>query len=211
VFCALFGGFYMLKYVKLRVLFFKKVNLPLSNKVMNKLLLLCWCLLLFTACSKVADPALGDPNQAAIDDKILADYVAANGLTGKAIKVKVGALNSPDTVGVYYIVEKPGKVNTLYSLSSSITVAYTARVLTSGEVIADVGADGIRPAFVLGQTIKGWQLGILNGKVNKDGIIRILMASRYAYGPFAQPQLGKNGLPPNSVLDFTIQIFDVTN
>jgi FKBP-type peptidyl-prolyl cis-trans isomerase FkpA len=201
----------MLKFVKLRVLFFKKVNLPTTNKVMNRLLLLCWCLLALTACSKVDDPAVVDPDQAAIDDKLLADYVAANGLTGKAVKVKVGALNSPDTVGVYTIVERQGKANTLYSLSSSITAAYTAKVLTTGEVIVEVGANGIHPAFVLGQTIKGWQLGILNGKVNKGGIIRILMASRYAYGPFAQPQLGKNGLPPNSVLDFTIEIFDVTN
>jgi FKBP-type peptidyl-prolyl cis-trans isomerase FkpA len=201
----------MLKFVKLRVLFFKKVNLPTTNKVMNRLLLLCWCLLLFTACSKVDDPAVVNPDQAAIDDKILADYVAGNGLTGKAIKVRSNSLSSLDTIGVYYVVEKQGTVNTLYSLSSSITAAYTARVLTSGEVIAEVGANGIHPSFVLGQTIKGWQLGILNGKVNKGGIIRILMASRYAYGPFAQPQLGKNGLPPNSVLDFTIEIFDVTN
>ncbi|CAM3772942.1 FKBP-type peptidyl-prolyl cis-trans isomerase [Mucilaginibacter galii] len=198
----------MLKFVKLRVLFFKKVNLPPTNKVMNRLLLLCWCLLLFTACSKVDDPAVVNPDQAAIDDKLLADYVAGNGLAGKAVKVKVG---TQDTVGVYYVVEKQGTVNTLYSLSSNITVAYTGKVLTTGEVIAEVGATGVHPAFVLGQTIKGWQLGLLNGKVNKGGIIRILMASRYAYGPFAQPQLGKNGLPPNSVLDFTIQIFDVTN
>ncbi|MFD2325903.1 FKBP-type peptidyl-prolyl cis-trans isomerase [Mucilaginibacter galii] len=175
---------------------------------MNRLLLLCWCLLLFTACSKVDDPAVVNPDQAAIDDKLLADYVAGNGLAGKAVKVKVG---TQDTVGVYYVVEKQGTVNTLYSLSSNITVAYTGKVLTTGEVIAEVGATGVHPAFVLGQTIKGWQLGLLNGKVNKGGIIRILMASRYAYGPFAQPQLGKNGLPPNSVLDFTIQIFDVTN
>lgn len=198
----------MLKFVKLRVLFFKKVNLPTTNKVMNRLLLLCWCLLLFTACSKVDDPAVVNPDQSAIDDKLLADYVAANGLAGKAVKVKVG---TQDTVGVYCIVQKQGTVNTLYSLSSSITAAYTAKVLTTGEVIAQVGADGIHPSFVLGETIKGWQLGILNGKVNKGGIIRILMASRYAYGPFAQPKLGKNGLPPNSVLDFTIEIFDVTN
>ena len=182
--------------------------MPLTNKVMNRLLLLCWCLLLLTACSKVDDPAVVNPGQAAIDDKILADYVAANGLTGKAVKVQVG---TQDTVGVYYVVEKQGTVNTLYSLSSSITTAYKAKVLTTGEVIAEVGGDGIHPAFVLGETIKGWQLGILNGKVNKGGIIRILMASRYAYGPFAQPLLGKNGLPPNSVLDFTIEIFDVTN
>jgi FKBP-type peptidyl-prolyl cis-trans isomerase FkpA len=188
----------MLKYVKLHVLFFKKVNLPIRNKLMNRLIVLCWCLLLFTACSKVDDPAVINPDQAAIDDKIIADYVAANGLVGKAIKT--------DTSGVYYIQEKQGTVNTLYSLSSRLTVAYTGRVLTTGEVFAKT--DDFHPSFLLGETIKGWQIGITKGKVNKKGIIRLLIPSRHAYGPYKQPNLG---LDANAVLDFTIEIFDVTN
>ena len=62
--------------------------------------------------------------------------------------------------------------------------------------------------------IRGWQLGI--PQVKKGGIVRLLLPSRYAYGPFAQPQLGKdygltNGLPASAVLDFEIQLYDIVN
>jgi FKBP-type peptidyl-prolyl cis-trans isomerase FkpA len=188
----------VLKYVNKRVLFFKKVNLPIINKVMNRLILLCWCLLLFTACKKADNPTVINSEQAAIDDKIIADYVAANGLTGTAIKA--------DTSGVYYIQVKQGPVNTLYSLSSRITVAFTGRELTTGSVFA--APQEFHPSYRLGETITGWQIGIIKGKVNKGGIIRLLIPSRHAYGPNKQPNLG---LDANAVLDFTIQIFDVTN
>jgi FKBP-type peptidyl-prolyl cis-trans isomerase FkpA len=62
--------------------------------------------------------------------------------------------------------------------------------------------------------IRGWQMGI--PLVKKGGIVRLLIPSRYAYGPNAQPQLGvtfglKDGLPANAVLDFDIQLYDITN
>jgi len=187
----------MLKNVKLRDLFFKKVNLPITKRGMNRLLLLCCCVMLFTACKKVTDPAVINPDQAAIDDQIIADYIAGNNLTGVAKKVG-------DTIGVWYIVEKPGTVSTLYSSSSSVTVGYTGKVLTSGKVFAQT--DAFHPSYVLGTLIRGWQLGI--PKANKGGIVRLLIPSRYAYGPYAQPSLG---LSSNAVLDFTIEVFDVTN
>jgi FKBP-type peptidyl-prolyl cis-trans isomerase FkpA len=169
---------------------------------MNKFLLLCWCVLLFTACSKVDDPAVINPEQSAIDDKLIADYIAANNITN-AKRVE-NILGRPDTIGVYYVVEKQGPLNTLYSLSSSVTVGYTGRLL--GSPTPFIVIDTVFPSYVLGQTIRGWQIGV--PKVNKGGTIRLFIPSRYAYGPYAQPLLG---LPANAVLDFTIQVFDVTN
>jgi FKBP-type peptidyl-prolyl cis-trans isomerase FkpA len=186
----------MLKYVNLPVLFFKKVNLPINNKVMNRLLLFCCCVLLFTACKKVDDPAVINSNQREIDEEIITKYLADNRLTATTL----------DTSGIRVIIEKQGPVNTLYSLSSSVTLGYTGRQLNSGKIFAQT--DNIHPSYKLGDALSGWKIGILKGKVNKGGIIRLIIPSRHGYGPYAQPVLD---LPANSVLDFTIEIFDVTN
>ena len=44
--------------------------------------------------------------------------------------------------------------------------------------------------------------------LKKGGKIRVLAASRYAYGPYPQDGIG---LPANSVVDFEIELLDVTN
>ncbi|MFD1258222.1 FKBP-type peptidyl-prolyl cis-trans isomerase [Mucilaginibacter terrae] len=168
---------------------------------MNRLLLLCWCVLLFTACNKVEDPAIINTDQNVIDNEIITKYLADNNLTAQKVKNVAGR---PDTIDVYYIIEKPGTVSSLYSLSSRVTLAYTGRALSSATPFAQTG--DIPPSFVLGDVFRGWQLGI--PQVNKGGIIRLIFASRYGYGPYAQPVLG---LSPNSILDFRIEVFDVTN
>ena len=195
--------FEMLKIVNLPIFLLKKVNLPISNWGMNRLLLLFWCLIIFTACNKVDDPAVINSGQAEIDEKIITDYISANGLGNRAARVK-NIAGRPDTIGIYYVIEKESNVATLYSLSSSVTLGYTGRLLTTGKEFASTG--DIHPSFVLGNVIKGWQLGIPN--VNKGGIIRLFIPSRHAYGPYKQPVLD---LPANAVLDFTIEVFDVTN
>jgi FKBP-type peptidyl-prolyl cis-trans isomerase FkpA len=193
----------MLKNVNLPVLFFKKVNLPITNRVMYRLLLLCWCVLLFTACNKVEDPAIINTDQTAIDKEIIEKYLADNNLTSVAKKVK-NIAGRPDTIDVYYIIEKPGTVSSLYSQASRVTLAYTGKALNSATPFAQSG--DIPPSYVLGDALRGWQLGI--PMVNKGGIIRLIFASRYGYGPYAQPVIG---LSPNSILDFRIEVFDVTN
>lgn len=170
--------------------------MPINNKAMNRLLLFCCCALLFTACKKIDDPALINSNQREIDEDIITKYLADNRLTATTL----------DTSGIRVIIEKQGPVSTLYSLSSSVTLGYTGRQLTSGKIFAQT--DSIHPSYVLGDVLSGWKIGILKGKVNKGGIIRLIVPSRHGYGPYAQPSLG---LPANSVLDFTIEIFDVTN
>ncbi len=173
--------------------------MPINNKVMNRLLLFCCCVLLFIACKKVNDPAVINSNQREIDEDIINKYLADNNLTSTAKMVD-------DTSGIRAIIIKQGPVNTLYSLSSSVTVGYTGKQLNSGRIFAQT--DSIHPSFILGEALSGWKIGILKGKVNKGGIIRLIIPSRHGYGPYEQQVLG---LPANSILDFTIEIFDVTN
>ncbi len=195
----------MLKNVKLPFLNYKRINLPFGN-VMNKaaliILLLYTCL---TACIKSSDTGLAAYKaQAAIDDKIITDYLNANpGLNAKKVI---------DTAGVYYLVKQPGSGNALFTNSTLVTVGDTGRILKTGQLFTQT--NDFHPSFVLSQVIQGWQLGI--PEIKKGGIVRLLIPSRYAYGPNAQPQLGvsfglKDGLPPNAVLDFDIQLYDITN
>lgn len=141
--------------------------------------------------------------QKAIDDKIIADYVQAHpALNAKKI----------DTSGVYYIVIKPGSGNDLFTRSTRVTIADTGRLLTTGELFRQTNE--FHPSFRLSEIILGWQLGI--PKIKKGGIVRLLIPSRYAYGPNPQPLVGvefglKNGLPAHAILDFNIQLYDITN
>ncbi len=135
--------------------------------------------------------------QAVIDDKIVTDYIAANNLKGKALK-------ATDTSGVYYIIIRQGQGNDLYTASTQVTVGDTAKLLTTGKVFYQT--NDFHPSYILQQTLLGWQLGL--PKIKKGGIIRLLLPSRYAYGPYEQTNYN---LPANAVLDFTIQVYDITN
>lgn len=150
-------------------------------------------------CAKTQSDLAAYKAQAAIDDKIVANYIAQNNLTGVAQKVS-------DTCGVYYVVINPGQGTNLYTLSTQVTVNYVGKLLTTGKVFAETDTSAFTPSYTLGQTILGWQLGI--PKIQKGGEVRLILPSRYAYGPYAQPQLG---LPANAILDFDIKLFNITN
>jgi FKBP-type peptidyl-prolyl cis-trans isomerase FkpA len=137
--------------------------------------------------------------QAAIDDKIVANYIAQNNLAGVVQKVS-------DTSGVYYEVINPGVGTNLYTLSTQVTVSYAGKLLSTGKVFARTDSSAFTPSYILGQTILGWQQGI--PKIQKGGEVRLIVPSRYAYGPYAQPLLG---LPANAILDFDIKLYNITN
>ncbi len=165
---------------------------------MNKWLLpILFIYCVIAGCTKSTGDLERYKAQAAIDDKIIADYITAHNLTGKMLKTS-------DTSGVYYQIIQPGVGNDLYTLSTQVTVGDTGRLLTSGNVFYET--NDFHPSYTLQQTILGWQLGI--PKVNRGGIVRLLIPSRYAYGQFPQKQIG---LPANAILDFTIQVYDITN
>jgi len=75
---------------------------------------------------------------------------------------------------------------------------------TLGPVIAQTNQ--FHPSFVLGSVIRGWQWRI--PEIKQGGAITLFLPSRYAYGPFPQPDLG---LPANAVLVFHIMLYNVTN
>jgi FKBP-type peptidyl-prolyl cis-trans isomerase FkpA len=200
----------MLKNVKLLFLNYKRINLPfrkLMSRILLILLLFCSC---FAACKKTLNGAAAEKAQAIIDDKIISDYLAANpGL--KATRI--------DTSGVYYIIKQPGVGNASFTNSTLVTVGDTGRLLYNDttktykdQIFTET--NDFHPSYILGQVIRGWQLGI--PQIKKGGIVRLLIPSRYAYGPNAQPLLGVsfgllNGLPASAVLDFDIQLYDIAN
>jgi FKBP-type peptidyl-prolyl cis-trans isomerase FkpA len=193
----------MLKSVKLPFLKYKRINLLFEiamDRIALILLLFVCCL---TGCGKTDTGSVAEKAQAVIDDKIIADYLKNNpGLNATRI----------DTTGVYYIVKQPGSGNALFTNSTLVTVGDTGRILTTGKIFAET--NDFHPSYPLGSVIKGWQLGI--PQIKKGGIVRLLIPSRYAFGPNAQPLLGNslelpNGLPASSVLDFDIQLYDITN
>ncbi|MGN6640440.1 MAG: FKBP-type peptidyl-prolyl cis-trans isomerase [Mucilaginibacter sp.] len=153
--------------------------------------------LVMAGCAKTQSDLEQYKKQAAIDDKIVADYIAANNLTDTAHRVS-------DTSGVYYIVLQPGTGTALYTQATQITVADTGRLLTTGQVFT--ATNQFHPSYTLGQVILGWQLGI--PKIKPGGRIRLLLPSRYAFGPYPQKALE---LPANAVLDFTIDLYNITN
>lgn len=179
------------------------------------ILLLCCCSFL-TACIKSSTSGLAAAQaQAIIDDKIISDYLAANpGLNAKRVDAAAG-----DTSGVFYIIKQAGTGTSLFTNSTQVTVADTGRLLYDPVKKAYTDqlftqTNDFHPSYVLSQVIAGWRLGIPNCK--KGGIIRLLIPSRYAYGPNPQPQLGvafglTSGLPANAVLDFDIQVYDIMN
>jgi len=152
---------------------------------------------LVSGCGKTQSDRAQYLAQAAKDDKIVADYIAANNLTDVAKKVS-------DTSGVYYIVIQKGTGNDIFTSSTQITVGDTGKLLTTGKVFTQTNE--FHPSYVLGQVILGWQVGI--PQIKRGGIVRLLIPSRYAYGPNAQALVG---LPANAILDFDIRLYDITN
>ncbi|HEY4197505.1 MAG TPA: FKBP-type peptidyl-prolyl cis-trans isomerase [Mucilaginibacter sp.] len=165
------------------------------NKWLLSILFIC-CVV--AGCTKSTGDLEKYKAQAAIDDKIIANYITANNLTGKMLKTS-------DTSGVYYQIIKKGIGSDLYTLSTQVTVSDTGRGMISGKVFYQT--NDFHPSYILQQTILGWQLGI--PKINKGGIVRLLIPSRYAYGPSKQQQIGID--TANAILDFTIQVYNITN
>jgi FKBP-type peptidyl-prolyl cis-trans isomerase FkpA len=128
------------------------------------------------------------PKQWQIDDKRITDFLTAKGIT---------ATKSP--LRVYYKVNTLGTGETV-DISSTITVKYTGRTLNG--TVFDTSADNtlISP---LASLIKGWE--VLLG-MQKGAKVRIFIPSDLAYGLSAQ-----TNIPASSVLDFDIELVDVTN
>ncbi|WP_299290714.1 FKBP-type peptidyl-prolyl cis-trans isomerase [uncultured Mucilaginibacter sp.] len=132
-------------------------------------------------------PAVDPAVQAKIDDDKIQAYLKAN----------PSITATKDASGLYYQVITAGTgVNP--TTKSTITVAYTGKYLdgTSFQTASNFTS-------VLGAgLIQGWQIGI--PFVKTGGRILLIIPSALAYGP-----AGRDPIPPNTVLIFTIDLFAV--
>jgi FKBP-type peptidyl-prolyl cis-trans isomerase FkpA len=134
------------------------------------------------------------------------DYEAQFKLDTTAIRSFVVANNIPvvkiNDYGVFYQVLAPGTGSTAYAPTTQITVNYNGKLLNGAGF--DSTAVGKPVRFPLGNMIAGWQIGL--PVIQKGGKIRLFIPSYYGYG-----KEGKGPIPPNTALDFTIELVDVTN
>ncbi|MGI4021257.1 MAG: FKBP-type peptidyl-prolyl cis-trans isomerase [Janthinobacterium lividum] len=137
-------------------------------------------------------------SQVAYDTVQIRNYIKKNNLTG--------FVKSP--TGLYYkIVDAGSGVDQIYS-SSTVTITYTKRLLLSQTAIETKSLD----AALLTTYISGWQEGLTH--INSGGKIRLLIPSGYAYGALAESATSTDGTyktPPNSILDYDVNVTAVTN
>lgn len=129
-------------------------------------------------------------SQAELDDKRITDFIAAKGLTGftkhpSRVYQNISVLGTGTTIGPF----------------STITVKYKGRLLTGTQFDESGSTDLVQP---LNQLVLGWQK-VLKG-LTKGSKLRILIPSDLGYGT-----VGKDIIPPNSVLDFDIEVVDVVD
>lgn len=161
---------------------------------MKKILLLSGLfIILFSACKKTSYNAA---RQATIDDLKIQAYIKANNINV-----------TKDPSGVYYEIEttNPGPHPTL---NDTVQVSYTGSLLNG--TVFDSGKSTI---LVMQSVIKGWQIGLpLIGAdhINKAARIRLIVPSALAYGSAGNSN-GTIPIPPNEVLDFTIDLIGFYN
>jgi len=88
------------------------------------------------------------------------------------------------------------------SLESMVKVDYTGK-LADGSIFDSSVARGEPAEFPLNKVIKGWQEGV--AMMKEGGKARLTIPAEIAYGANARP-----GIPANSVLQFEIELLEVT-
>ncbi|HEY0057064.1 MAG TPA: FKBP-type peptidyl-prolyl cis-trans isomerase [Pedobacter sp.] len=159
------------------------------KRVKNLLIILLFSSAIVGSCKKAEpftaeDQLLEIKRQFLVDEQLIKDFIVAKNITN-AVK---------DTSGIYYVILEPGTGNVVYQANTVINVRYTGRLL-NGQVFDSSSSK----EFPLGNLIAGWQIGI--PKIQRGGTIRLLIPSYWAYGPAP-----RSGIPPNSVLDFDIEL-----
>ncbi len=154
----------------------------------KSLLFLAVFTILFSACKKSDSSSTVDPAvQAKIDDDKIQAYLKAN--------PSITATKDPS--GLYYQILVPGS-GTAPTVKSTITVAYTGKLLDGTQFDTNPNFT----AFLGGNLIQGWKVGIPYCK--QGGRILLIIPSALGYGTTP-----KTGIPANSVLVFTIDLFAV--
>ncbi|MEJ7692056.1 FKBP-type peptidyl-prolyl cis-trans isomerase [Daejeonella sp.] len=154
-------------------------------KIKNLLLLIFPLMLVLGSCKKI-----DAEEQANIDDSTILKLISDKGIVAQK-----------HASGLYYQILSTGTGSIAYTTNTTVSTRYTGRLL-NGTVFDGTTSQPI--SFKLGQVIAGWQVGI--PLIQKGGKIRLLIPSALAYGPE-----GQGPIPANAVLDFDIELIDVTN
>jgi FKBP-type peptidyl-prolyl cis-trans isomerase FkpA len=102
--------------------------------------------------------------------------------------------------GVYYNIIEPGDGQS-FTINDSITVRYQLRIFGTSEVIS--GNESDTYTFMLKNLIKAWQVAV--PLVKTGGKIQLVIPSGLAYS--IRTRAPK--IPPNSILEFDIEVLDV--
>jgi len=148
---------------------------------MKKLILLAIVSISMFSCSKNDNEDVDTKNRNEIEK-----YISDNNLNATST-----------SSGLYYVIDNEGSGGNP-TASSSVTVKYKG-YFTNGSVFDQSTDAGI--TFGLQNVIPGWTEGIQLFKKGGTGIL--LIPSKLAYG-----SRGTNGIPPNSVLVFDIDLKD---
>ena len=130
-----------------------------------------------------------ETTQRSLDDRLIREFIAAKGLTA----TKVGS-------GVYYTVLTQGAGTAAIDMNSTIKAKYTGRYLDGTQF--DSSTDGTF-SFTLTSLQANWD--VLT-KFTQGAKVRLFIPSSEAYGT-----AGSTGVLPNAILDFDIEIVEVTN
>jgi FKBP-type peptidyl-prolyl cis-trans isomerase len=132
-----------------------------------------------------------DADRPTYEDALIRDFLSTNNIAA-----------TKDVSGLYYQIISPGTGTTPLS-TSSVKVAYTGRLLTG--FVFDQATTASPLTIPLTSVIQGWQIGV--PLIKQGGKIRLFIPSRLGYGT-----TGSGGsIPPNSILDFDIELIEVTN
>jgi FKBP-type peptidyl-prolyl cis-trans isomerase FkpA len=131
-----------------------------------------------------------EEKQVNLDDSIILKFLSDKGITAQK-----------HSSGLYYQILGTGTGNAAYTSNTTVTARYSGRLL-DGTMFDNGGGQPIN--FKLGGVITGWQIGI--PLIQKGGKIRLFIPSGLAYGCD-----GRDAIPKNAVLDFDIELVNVTN
>ncbi len=134
---------------------------------------------------------VNDDNRETYEDNLIQTFLTENNLTA-----------TKDASGIYYKIITAGTGTSIASTTPTLKVAYTGRLLTT--TVFDQAALASPLTIGLANTIEGWRIGV--PFIKTGGKIRLFIPSRYGYGSTAS-----GSIPANSVLDFDIELVEVTN
>ncbi|HKK75042.1 MAG TPA: FKBP-type peptidyl-prolyl cis-trans isomerase [Saprospiraceae bacterium] len=106
-----------------------------------------------------------------------------------------------DQTGLFYIIEEEGSGDSPVG-NANVEVRYKGYFI-DGTIFDQTPGENTRE-FNLQQVITGWRIGI--PKMKKGGKAMLIVPSNLGYGFY-----GSNGVPPNAVLIFEIELVNFVN